>query len=101
MALIKTTNGNGNDEGSPLTSGFFGWLKRWLKSGNGENSARDVLEELIEEREVGEVPIDDEERLLQPSRQQLAAGPRARLAVLSNIHSANSSGVEHLTQNSH
>ena len=64
MALLKTTNSNGNDDGSFLASGFFGWLKSWFKSGNGENSARDVLEELIEEREVGEVPIDDEERLL-------------------------------------
>lgn len=64
MALLKNTNDIGNDEGSSLTSRFFGGLKRWFKSGNGENSARDVLEELIEEREVGEVPIDDEERLL-------------------------------------
>ena len=62
--LPKIANGNGNDDGSSPTAGIFGWLKRFLKTGNGENSARDVLEELIEEREVGEVPIDDEERLL-------------------------------------
>jgi CBS domain containing-hemolysin-like protein len=62
--LPKTANGNGSDEGSSSTGGFLSWLKRLFKSGNGENSARDVLEELIEEREVGEVPIDDEERLL-------------------------------------
>ena len=31
---------------------------------NGENSARDVLEELIEEREEAEVPIDKDERRL-------------------------------------
>lgn len=62
--LPKLANSNGNDDGSSSISGFFSWLKRLFKTGNGENSARDVLEELIEEREVGEVPIDDEERLL-------------------------------------
>ena len=62
--LPKLANGNGNDDGTPSTTGLFSWLKRLFKNGNGENSARDVLEELIEEREVGEVPIDDEERLL-------------------------------------
>lgn len=62
--LPKLSNGNSNDDGASSTTGIFGWLKRLFKNGNGENSARDVLEELIEEREVGEVPIDDEERLL-------------------------------------
>ena len=47
-ALLKTTNGNG--DGPSLADGLIGWLMRLFKSGNGENSARDVLEELIEER---------------------------------------------------
>jgi CBS domain containing-hemolysin-like protein len=64
LAPLKTTNGNGNGDGLTSAGGLSGWLKRLFKSGNGENSARDVLEELIEEREEGEVPIDDEERLL-------------------------------------
>ena len=64
MGSLLPRLANGNDDGSSTTSGFFGWLKRFFKTGNGENSARDVLEELIEEREECEVPINDEERLL-------------------------------------
>jgi magnesium and cobalt transporter len=44
--------------------GIRGWWRGHLGSRNGEAKARDVLEELIEEREDAEVPIDDEERLL-------------------------------------
>ena len=54
---------NNLDDWSQST-GIIAWVKNLFKSGNGENSARDVLEELIEEREGAEVPIDDEERLL-------------------------------------
>ncbi|MBT3237230.1 MAG: HlyC/CorC family transporter [Rhodospirillaceae bacterium] len=39
-------------------------VKEWLGLKNGNGSARDVLEELIEEREEAEVPIDDDERAL-------------------------------------
>jgi magnesium and cobalt transporter len=61
-ALLKTTSQNG---GEPTQAeGFSGWLKGLFKHKNGEGSARDVLEELIEEREEAEVPIDAEERLL-------------------------------------
>ena len=38
------------------------WFRKLTGSRNGENTARDVLEELIEERE--EDPIDDDERVL-------------------------------------
>ena len=38
------------------------WLRKLTGSRNGEDTARDVLEELIEERE--EVPIDDDELIL-------------------------------------
>ena len=39
------------------------WL-RFLRRGKGGETVRDALEELIEEREDGEAPIDDNERLL-------------------------------------
>jgi rRNA maturation RNase YbeY len=39
------------------------WL-RFLRRGKGGESVREALEELIEEREGDEVPIDDNERLL-------------------------------------
>ncbi|MHA1598834.1 MAG: hemolysin family protein [Alphaproteobacteria bacterium] len=45
-------------------TGFAQTIKDWLGLKNGNGSARDVLEELIEEREEAEVPIDDDERAL-------------------------------------
>ncbi|HJN24807.1 MAG TPA: hemolysin family protein [Rhodospirillales bacterium] len=62
-ADIKNARSNGTDGHSP-PSGLGGWLKNIFRPKNGEGSARDVLEGLIEEREEAEVPIDDEERLL-------------------------------------
>ncbi len=55
----KNPNGETSHAG-----GLGGWLKKWFKFKGGEGSARDVLEELIEEREEAEIPIDAEERLL-------------------------------------
>ena len=47
---------------------FFDGLRNWIRGFrqplNGDDSARVVLEELIEEREEAEVPIDDDERIL-------------------------------------
>jgi len=43
---------------------FMQTVKDWLGLKNGNGSARDVLEELIEEREEAAVPIDDDERTL-------------------------------------
>jgi magnesium and cobalt transporter len=43
---------------------FGGWLRRVLGLRNGESTVRDTLEELIEEREEAEVPIDAEEKVL-------------------------------------
>lgn len=40
-----------------------GWLRRLRRNG-GDSSARDTLEELIEEREEAELPINDDERRL-------------------------------------
>jgi len=44
--------------------GVFGWLRGLMASRNGDSSARDTLEELIEERAEAEVPIDESERTL-------------------------------------
>jgi CBS domain containing-hemolysin-like protein len=63
-ALMKSRNGNGNGEQQSPPGDFIYWLKNLLGIKGGEGSARDVLEELIEEREEAEVPIDAEERLL-------------------------------------
>jgi hemolysin (HlyC) family protein len=55
------------DAGPPQTpqhaSGWRGWFRR-LRRLNGTDTARDTLEELIEEREEAEVPINDDERRL-------------------------------------
>ncbi len=42
----------------------WGWLRALLGLRIGETSARDTLDELIEEREEAEVPIDENERVL-------------------------------------
>lgn len=59
-ALLKSANGK---EVLP-PGGFAHWLKSLFGIKATDGSARDVLEELIEEREDAEVPIDDQERLL-------------------------------------
>jgi len=61
-ALAKTENGKA--EAPAPAGGVMAWLKNLLGLKAGESSARDVLEELIEERGEAEVPIDAEERLL-------------------------------------
>lgn len=63
-AELKNADLVANEEDLDQSGGFSGWLKSLFKPKNGEGSARDVLEELIEEREEAEVPIDAEERLL-------------------------------------
>ena len=54
---------NGAARGSFLTGNLRGWLRRLLGGRNGATSARDTLEELIEEREEGSLD-KDEKRLL-------------------------------------
>lgn len=51
-------------EPASLLSGIRNWLngKRW--NGNGEDSVRDTLDEIIDLRDDAETPITDEERLL-------------------------------------
>ncbi|MCH8095755.1 MAG: HlyC/CorC family transporter [Proteobacteria bacterium] len=41
-----------------------GWFHKLRRSRNGENSIRETLEELIEEREESEIPINADERVL-------------------------------------
>ncbi len=59
---------NGNppppNGGFSLTDTLRGWLRGLGRLRNGENSVRDTLDELIEERQEAEVPIDEDERLL-------------------------------------
>jgi len=46
------------------SSSFFSRLKRAFGFNNGNGSARDTLEELIEEREEAAVPINEDEKIL-------------------------------------
>ena len=48
----------------PPPNKIVAWFRDLTGRRNGEVSARDVLEGLIEERDGMEVPIDDEERVL-------------------------------------
>jgi len=42
----------------------LGWIRQFTRARDGDDSARDTLQELIEEREEAEVPIGDNERIL-------------------------------------
>ncbi len=46
-----------------LIDSIRGWL-RFLRRSKGPETVREALEELIEDRDSGEIPIDDNERLL-------------------------------------
>ena len=54
----------GNTGEESLFDGLRNWIRGFRQPLNGDDSARVVLEELIEEREEAEVPIDDDERIL-------------------------------------
>lgn len=55
---------SGGGHPSSLAHSFRAWLKGLRGLRNGEGSARNTLEELIEERDDSEVPIDQDERTL-------------------------------------
>ncbi|SCA55870.1 Magnesium and cobalt efflux protein CorC [Candidatus Terasakiella magnetica] len=55
----KTGQTNGADE-----PGFFARVNPFRKKNNGDNSVRDTLEELLEEREEQEIPLEAEEAQL-------------------------------------
>jgi len=60
----STPRATGAENDSLLTSTLQSWMRSLRRVGNGDSSARDTLEELIEEREEAELPINEEERLL-------------------------------------
>jgi len=53
-----------NGDATSEPSGLRHWFKSLFWHGSGETSARDTLDELIEEREEAEVPINADERIL-------------------------------------
>ncbi len=54
---------SGAEDDRPFVQALRGWFRGLRRPRNGE-SVRDTLEELIEEREDAEIPIDEHERLL-------------------------------------
>ena len=58
------SRGSGGAADSSVRSLIRDLARRVRRGRNGESSARDALEELIEEREDAEIPIDDDERIL-------------------------------------
>lgn len=54
----------GADHDSGLLTGVRHWLKGLRRRNGGDHSVRETLEELIEEREQDELPIDEHERVL-------------------------------------
>ena len=102
---------NGNplhpNAGFSLSDTMRGWLRGWGWMGNGENSVRDTLDELIEEREEAEVPIDEEERLLLANILDLrdrtihdVMVPRADIAAL-NIGASLPEVIDLMTKKGH
>jgi len=61
---MKDDPSSNGPSGNGAEGGLRGWWRDLLRPRNGADSARDVLDELIEEREDAEAPIDDEERIL-------------------------------------
>ncbi len=54
----------GAEHDSGLLTGVRHWLKGLRRRNGGDHSVRETLEELIEEREQDELPIDEHERVL-------------------------------------
>jgi len=66
MSDLVPVPATGEDTLAPQKSGgiFRGWLRMLRRGRNGDGSIRDTLEELIEEREESDQPINEDERLL-------------------------------------
>jgi CBS domain containing-hemolysin-like protein len=47
-----------------LAAAVLGWIRQFARARDGDDTARDTLQELIEERADAEVPIGDDERIL-------------------------------------
>ena len=98
---------NGAENETSLFSGLLGWIRGVGGAQNGEDSVRDALEELIEEREEAEVPIDEDERILLANILELRGRtihdvmvPRADIAAVSRDSSL-SELIDLLTKESH
>ena len=98
---------NGAEKKTSLFSGLLGWIRGVGGAQNGEDSVRDALEELIEEREEAEVPIDEDERILLANILELRGRtihdvmvPRANIASVSRDSSL-SELIDLLTKESH
>lgn len=98
---------NGAEKKTSLFSGLLGWIRGVGGAQNGEDSVRDALEELIEEREEAEVPIDEDERILLANILELRGRtihdvmvPRANIAAVSRDSSL-SELIDLLTKESH
>ena len=98
---------NGAENKTSLFSGLLGWIRGVGGAQNGEDSVRNALEELIEEREEAEVPIDEDERILLANILELRGRtihdvmvPRANIAAVSRDSSL-SELIDLLTKESH
>ena len=98
---------NGAENKTSLFSGLLGWIRGVGGAQNGEDSVRNALEELIEEREEAEVPIDEDERILLANILELRGRtihdvmvPRASIASVSRDSSL-SELIDLLTKESH
>jgi CBS domain containing-hemolysin-like protein len=98
---------NGAENKTSLFIGLLGWIRGIGGAQNGEDSVRDALEELIEEREEAEVPIDEDERILLANILELRGRtihdvmvPRANIAAVSRDSSL-SELIDLLTKESH
>ena len=98
---------NGAENKTSLFSGLLGWIRGLGGAQNGEDSVRNALEELIEEREEAEVPIDEDERILLANILELRGRtihdvmvPRANIASVSRDSSL-SELIDLLTKESH
>ena len=98
---------NGAENKTSLFIGLLGWIRGLGGAQNGEDSVRNALEELIEEREEAEVPIDEDERILLANILELRGRtihdvmvPRAKIASVSRDSSL-SELIDLLTKESH
>ena len=98
---------NGAENKTSLFIGLLGWIRGVGGAQNGEDSVRNALEELIEEREEAEVPIDEDERILLANILELRGRtihdvmvPRASIASVSRDSSL-SELIDLLTKESH
>ena len=98
---------NGAENKTSLFIGLLGWIRGVGGAQNGEDSVRNALEELIEEREEAEVPIDEDERILLANILKLRGRtihdvmvPRANIAAVSRDSSL-SELIDLLTKESH